>query len=101
MGPTAPFWLVQIMTSNAKLLAQMSYAVSKSPSPGTATLNELLTEPSELSVRLSVRPVCGYDLTPLVRGWLATTPQLVPVRAQIVCGPAPEPHTSLLSVYPL
>jgi hypothetical protein len=40
-------------------------------------------------------------LTPLVRGWLATTPQFVPVRAQIVCGPAPEPQTSLLSVYPL
>src|SRR5690242_21663214 len=29
------------------------------------------------------------------------TPQLVPLRAQIVCGPAPEPQTSLLIVYPL
>src|SRR5215475_2833830 len=28
IGPTAPCWLVQIMISNAKLLAQMSYAVS-------------------------------------------------------------------------
>jgi len=31
-------------------------------------LNELLTDDSELSVRLRVLPVCGYDFTPLVRG---------------------------------
>ena len=31
-------------------------------------IDDLLTEPSELNVRLSVLAECGYDLTPLVRG---------------------------------
>jgi hypothetical protein len=58
-------------------------------------LNELDTDRSELSVRFRVLPVFGYDLTPLVRGWLAITPQLVPLRAQMVCVPAPDPQMLL------
>ena len=68
------------------------------PLPGRLTLKLLVKLPRVLICLPMFRAECGYAFTPPVFGWSAQTPQLLYELAQIVCGPAPLPQTSLRTV---
>jgi hypothetical protein len=55
----------------------------------------LVYPPSALMALAGEYETFGYDLMPLVLGWLATIPNWLDETAQMHCGPGPEPQTSL------